>query len=46
MDELSVNLNQSDIKGDICGHMINHLRYADDLCLISLPSAGMQLLHK
>ena len=30
--------------GDIGGHLINHLCYADDLCLISLSSAGMQSL--
>ena len=42
MDDLSIKLNQSGICGDIGGHLINHLCYADDLCLISLSSAGMQ----
>ena len=48
MDELSVKLNQlcigGDIGGDIGGHLINHLCYDDDLCLVSLSSAGMQSL--
>ena len=42
MDNLTILLNPSNI-GD---QLINHLCYADDLCLISLSSAGMQqLLH-
>ena len=44
MDDLSIELNQSGIGGDIGGHLINHLCYADDLCLISLSSDGMQKL--
>ena len=40
MEYLSIKLNQSGIGG----HLINHLCYADDLCLISLYSAGMQEL--
>ena len=44
MDELSVKLNQSGICGDIGGHFINHICYVDDLCLISLSSAGVQTL--
>ena len=44
MDQLSIRLNRSVIGGDIGGHSINHLCYADDLCLISLSSAGMQSL--
>ena len=40
MDGLSVLLNSSNI-----GYtFLNHLCYADDLCLISLSSAGMQKL--
>ena len=42
--DLSIKLNQSDIDGDIGGHLINHLCYADDLCVISLYSVGMQKL--
>ena len=44
MDDLSIKLNQSGIGGVIGGHLINHLCYADDLCLRSLSSAGMQNL--
>ena len=44
MDQLSIRLNRSGIGGDIGGHLINHLCYADDLCLINLSSAGMQSL--
>ena len=40
MGYLSVSLNSSNIGGRIG----NHLCYADDLCLISLSSAGMQKL--
>ena len=35
MDQLSIRLNGSGIGGDIRGHLINHLCYADDLCLIT-----------
>ena len=52
MDQLSIRLNRSGFNnnnnnmngGDIGGRLINHLCYADDLCLISLSSAGMQSL--
>ena len=44
MDQLSVKLNASNIGGDIGGVLVNHLCYADDICLISLSSAGMQQL--
>ena len=44
MDQLSIRLNRSGIGGNIGGHLINHLCYADDLCLISLSSVGMQSL--
>ena len=44
MDDLSIKLNQSSIGGVIGGHLMNHLCYANDLCLISLSSAGMQKL--
>ena len=44
MDLLSIKFNRSGIGGNIGGHLINHLCYADDLCLISLSSAGMQKL--
>ena len=41
MDGLSVLLNSSNIGGQIGYTFLNHLCYADDLCLISLSSAGM-----
>ena len=44
MDGLSVLLNSSKIGGQIGHTFLNHLCYADDLCLISLSSAGMQKL--
>ena len=46
MDELSMHLNSSGIGGYLGTAFINHLCYADDLCLINLSSSGMQqLLH-
>ena len=44
MDDLSLKLNCSGVEGHIGTSFINHLCYADDLCLISLPSSGMQHL--
>ena len=44
MDNLSCALNRSNIGGRIGGEIVNHLSYADDLCLICLSSAGMQKL--
>ena len=41
MDDLSCALNSSNIGGRIGGEIVNHLSYADDLCLICLSSAGM-----
>ena len=45
MDNLSCALNHPNIGGYIGGEIVNHLSYADDLCLICLSSAGIiQLL--
>ena len=44
MDDLSCALNRSNIGGRIGSEIVNHLSYADDLCLICLSSAGMQKL--
>ena len=44
IDGLSVLLNSSNIGGQIGHTFLNHLCYADALCLISLSSAGMQKL--
>ena len=44
MDGLSVLLNSSNIRGQVGHTIINHLCYADDLCLITLSSASTQNL--
>ena len=44
MDDLGCVLNRSNIGGRIGGEIVNHLSYANDLCLICLSSAGMQQL--
>ena len=46
MDDLSLKLNCSGIGRCIGTPFINRLCYADDLCLISLSSSGMQHLLK
>ena len=40
IDNLSIALNYTSIG---C-QLLNHLRYADDMCLISISSSGMQQL--
>ena len=44
IDGLSDILNKSTISGSLDGKRINHLLYADDLCIVSLSSAGLQQL--
>ena len=44
IDGLSDILNNSTIRGLIGGIRVNHMLYADDLCIISLSSAGLQQL--
>ena len=44
MDDLRETLNNSGIGGYLGDTFLNHLCYADDLCLISLSSTGMQQL--
>ena len=44
MDKLSMTLNNTAIGGQIGGQLLNHLCYADDLCLIIISSSGMQEL--
>ena len=45
MDKLSTALNDTAIGGDnFGGQLLNHLCYADDMCLISISSSGMQQL--
>ena len=42
MDDLNCVLNRSNIGERIEREIVNHLNYADDLCLICLSSACMQ----
>ena len=44
IDGLSDILNKHTIGGSLDGKRINHLLYADDLCIVSLSSVGLQQL--
>ena len=44
VNELSDSLNKSGIGGSMNGTIINHMLHADDICIISLSSAGLQQL--
>ena len=45
MDGLNDQLNNSHISGNFgSGQLVNHISYADDMCLLSFSSAGMQKL--
>ena len=44
MDDLSRILNDSPYGCRIGRNMINHISYADDMCLLSMSSAGMQAM--
>ena len=44
IDGLRDILNKSSVGGSIGGKRINHMLYADDLCIVSLSSAGLQQL--
>ena len=44
IDDLCDILNKSTIGGSLGGKRINQLLYADDLCIVSLSSAGLQQL--
>ena len=45
MDDLSVQLNKSNIGGNVdSGQLVNHISYADEMCLLSFSTAGMQKL--
>ena len=44
IDGLSNLLNNSLVGGALGGKRINHMLYADDLCIVSLSSAGLQKL--
>ena len=44
IDGLNDIFDKSSIGGSIDGNRINHMLYTDDLCIISLSSAGIQQL--
>ena len=44
IDGLSDILNKATIGDSLGGKLINYLLYADDLCVVSLSSAGLQQL--
>ena len=44
MDDLSVRLSEINVDGSIGRKRTNHLVYADDVCLLSLSSEGMQTI--
>ena len=44
VNELSELLNKSGIGGNLGGTLINHMLYADDICIVSLSSSGLQHL--
>ena len=44
MDDLIISFNNSGIGGHIGEKIINHLCYADNICLIELSSSAMQQL--
>ena len=44
IDGRSNILNNSLVGGSLGGKRINHMLYADDLCIVSLSSAGLQKL--
>ena len=44
VNELSELLNKSGIGGNMGGIIINHMLYADDICIVSLSSSGLQQL--
>ena len=44
VNELSELLNKSGIGGNLGGTIINHMLYADDICIVSLSSSGLEHL--
>ena len=41
---MSLILNKSGIGENMGGTIINHMLYADDICIVSLSSSGLQQL--
>ena len=46
INDLSIRLTNSGIGGTLGGKFVNHMIYADDLCIVSLSSSSMQTLLK
>ena len=46
INDLCVRLTNSGIGGTLGGKFVNHMIYADDLCIVSLSSFGLQTLLK
>ena len=44
INDLSMRLSQIGIGGSISGKIVNNMMYAEDVCIISLSSAGLQSL--
>ena len=44
INELSELLNKSGTGGNLGGTIINHMLYADDICIVSLSLSGLQHL--
>ena len=44
VNDLSTSLNDTKLGGSLGGLLLNHIFYADDLCLISLSTSAMQKL--
>ena len=44
VNELSELLNKSGFGGNMGGIIINHMLYADDICIVSLSSSGLRQL--
>ena len=44
VNELSELMNKSGLGGNMGGAIINHILYADDICIVSLSSSGLQQL--
>ena len=44
VNDLSECLNKSGVGGRMNGTFVNHILYADDICIISLSSSGLQRL--
>ena len=44
INNLSIRVTNSDIGGTLDNRFVNHMMYADDLCIVSLSSSGLQEL--